>query len=119
VPHVAVRLWRVAEENPETKEFAAVAGEMREFVEKMPARTAATMRLRKPGLVRRGRGPPQVLRAGAASSARDMTFGVVALASEDPKRFYPRWGPLYLARIGELMSHALWRFVTPVRAHAA
>jgi len=32
---VAVRLWRVAEENPDTKEFAPVASEMREFVEKM------------------------------------------------------------------------------------
>jgi len=40
------------------------------------------------------------------------TFGVVALASEDPKRFYPEMGTLYLARIGELVSHALWRFVT-------
>src|ERR1700755_1026674 len=35
VPHVAVRLWNVAEENPETKEFAAVAAEMREFVAQM------------------------------------------------------------------------------------
>jgi len=45
-------------------------------------------------------------------------FGVVALASEDPKRFYPEMGTLYLARIGSLMSHALWRFVT-LREHAA
>src|SRR5688572_7942630 len=37
VPHVAVRLWNVAEENPDTKEFAPVASEMREFVEKMQA----------------------------------------------------------------------------------
>src|SRR5687768_2632098 len=37
VPHVAVRLWRVAEENPQTKEFGTVAQEMREFVEKLPA----------------------------------------------------------------------------------
>ena len=44
-----------------------------------------------------------------------LTFGVVALASEDPKRFYPEMGTLYLQRIGELLSHALWRFVTPVR----
>jgi uncharacterized protein len=27
-------------------------------------------------------------------------------------------GTLYLARVGDLMSHALWRFVTPVREHA-
>jgi len=49
----------------------------------------------------------------------DATFGVVALASEDPKRFYPEMGTLHLARIGDLMSHALWRFVTPVREPAA
>jgi uncharacterized protein YigA (DUF484 family) len=48
----------------------------------------------------------------------DLHFGVVALASEDPKRFYPEMGTLYLARIGDLMGHALWRFVTPVREHA-
>ena len=118
VPHVAVRLWNVAEENPETKEFAPVAAEMREFVEKMAVpytghhavyemqswfgesaahlKSFALVRLERDGL----------------------TFGVVALASEDPKRFYPEMGTLYLARIGELMSHALWRFVTPVREPA-
>src|SRR3954462_8045211 len=37
VPHVAVRLWNVAEENPDTKEFAPVAVEMSEFVDKMTA----------------------------------------------------------------------------------
>ena len=48
-----------------------------------------------------------------------VTFGVVALASEDPQRFYPEMGTLHLARIGELVSHAVWRFVTPVRERAA
>jgi uncharacterized protein YigA (DUF484 family) len=28
-------------------------------------------------------------------------------------------GTLYLARIGELLSHSLWRYVTPAREHAA
>ena len=45
----------------------------------------------------------------------DRPFGAIALGSEDPKRFYPEMGTLYLQRIGELLSHALWRFVTPVR----
>jgi uncharacterized protein YigA (DUF484 family) len=31
-------------------------------------------------------------------------FGVLALASEDPKRFYPEMGTLYLRRIGELCA---------------
>lgn len=31
-------------------------------------------------------------------------FGMLALASEDPKRFYPEMGTLYLRRIGELCA---------------
>lgn len=31
-------------------------------------------------------------------------FGVLALASEDPKRFFPEMGTLYLRRIGELCA---------------
>ena len=34
-------------------------------------------------------------------------FGVLALASEDPKRFYPEMGTLYLRRIGELCAAAV------------
>jgi uncharacterized protein len=119
VPHVAVRLWNVAEENPETKEFSRVAAEMREFVEKMQAPYCgghavyesqawfgeAAPHLKSFALVR-------LERAG-------LTFGVVALASEDAQRFYPEMGTLYLAHIGELTSHALWRFVTPVRERVA
>lgn len=119
VPHVAVRLWRVAEENPDTKEFGAVADEMREFVEKLPAPYCGHHAVYE----------SQAWFGEAASHLKsfalvtlkrdDLTFGVIGLASEDPKRFYPEMGTLYLARIGELVSHALWRFVTPVREHAA
>ena len=45
-------------------------------------------------------------------------FGVIGLASEDAKRFYPEMGTLYLARIGELVSATLWRYLTPAREHA-
>ena len=48
-----------------------------------------------------------------------LAFGVVALASEDPRRFYPEMGTLYLSRVGDLVSHAVWRYVTAVREHAA
>jgi uncharacterized protein YigA (DUF484 family) len=49
---------------------------------------------------------------------RHATFGVIVLASEDPRRFYPEMGTLHLARIGELTSAALGRFLTLVRDHA-
>ena len=36
-------------------------------------------------------------------------FGLLALASEDPQRFYPEMGTLYLKRLGELVGSALHR----------
>jgi uncharacterized protein YigA (DUF484 family) len=36
-------------------------------------------------------------------------FGLLALASEDPQRFYPEMGTLYLKRLGELISAVLLR----------
>ena len=118
VPHVAVRLWNVAEENPDTKEFAPVAAEMREFVEKMAAPYCGGHAVYE-SQSWFGEAAAHLKSFALVPLARDgFAFGVVALASEDPKRFYPEMGTLYLARIGELMSHALWRFVTPVREPA-
>ncbi len=118
VPHVAVRLWSVAEENPDTKEFAAVAHEMREFVEKMQAPYCGAHAVYE-SQAWFGEAAPHLKSFALVPLARDgVHFGVVALASEDPKRFYPEMGTLHLARIGDLVSHALWRFVTPVREHA-
>ena len=38
-------------------------------------------------------------------------FGVLALASEDPQRFYPEMGTVYLKRIGDMVATALTRYV--------
>jgi len=118
VPHIAVRLWRVAEENPETKEFGAVAGEMREFVEKLASPYCGHHAVYE-SQAWFGEAAPHLKSFALVPLKRDgVVFGVVALASEDPQRFYPEMGTLYLGRIGDLVSHALWRFVTPVREHA-
>jgi len=37
------------------------------------------------------------------------TFGLLALASEDPHRFYPEMGTLYLKRLGDLIGAAIAR----------
>jgi uncharacterized protein YigA (DUF484 family) len=115
VPHVAVRLWNVAEENPDTKEFAPVAAEMRQFVAQMSVPYCGPHAVYE-SQAWFGEAAPH-LKSFALVALRndDLGFGVIALASEDPKRFYPEMGTLYLARIGELVSRALWRFVTPVR----
>ena len=119
VPHVAVRLWNVAEENPDTKEFAAVAAEMREFVQKLAAPYCGNHAVYE-SQSWFGEAAAHLKSFALVQLKRDdLTFGVVALASEDPRRFYPEMGTLYLARIGDLVSHGLWRFVTPVREPSA
>ena len=115
VPHVAVRLWNVAEENPDTKEFAPVAPEMRQFVSQMTVPYCGHHAVYE-SQAWFGEAAPHLKSFALVKLSRDgLVFGVIALASEDPKRFYPEMGTLYLARIGEMMSHALWRFVTPLR----
>jgi uncharacterized protein YigA (DUF484 family) len=37
--------------------------------------------------------------------------GMLALASEDPTRFYPEMGTLYLKRLGELASAGMQRYL--------
>ena len=118
VPHVAVRLWRVAEENPDTKEFGAVAPEMREFVDKMATPYCGHHAVYE-SQAWFGEAAPHLKSFALVKLERDgLTYGVIGLASEDTKRFYPEMGTLYLQRIGELVSHALWRFVTPIREPA-
>ena len=41
--------------------------------------------------------------------ARGSCFGMLALGSEDPLRFYPEMGTLYLRRLGEMASAAISR----------
>ena len=119
VPHVAVRLWKVAEENPDTKEFGAVASEMRQFVENMTAPYCGNHAVYE-SQSWFGEAAPHLKSFALVPLVRDgMVFGVIALASEDAQRFYPEMGTLYLSRIGGLMSHSLWRFVTPLREPAA
>jgi uncharacterized protein YigA (DUF484 family) len=96
-----------------------VAAEMREFVEKMTAPYCGGHAVYE-SQAWFGEAAAHLKSFALVPLARDgLAFGVVALASEDPKRFYAEMGTLHLGRIGELVSHALWRFVTPVREPVA
>ena len=117
VPHVAVRLWNVAESNAETKEFATVAVEMRQFAANLAVPYCGHHAVYE-SQSWFGEAAPHLKSFALVALARDgLHIGVIALASEDPQRFYPEMGTLYLRRIGELLTHALWRFITPVRDH--
>ena len=86
------------------KEFAAVAPEMKQFVEKMAAPYCGHHAVYE-SQAWFGEAAAHLKSFALVALAHDrLTFGVVALASEDPKRFYPEMGTLYLRRIGELCA---------------
>jgi uncharacterized protein YigA (DUF484 family) len=115
VPHVAVRLWNVAEASAEAKEFAAVPAEMRQFVGKLDVPYCGNHAVYESQSWFGESAPHLKSFALVALRQGESAFGVLALASEDAQRFYPEMGTLYLARIGDLLGHALWRFLSPAR----
>jgi uncharacterized protein len=108
IPHVAVRLWNVPGD-PDSLEFVPLSAVAQEFV--------ATLKRPYCGA---GSGSDVVdwfgedgshVRSVALVALRrgDETFGLLALGSEEPERFYPEMGTLYLERIGEVAAAALTR----------
>ena len=89
MPHVAVRLWNVAEENPDTKEFARGRAEMRQFVSQMPVPYCGHHAVYESQAWFGESAPHLKSFALVELSATTCTSAPIALGSEDPKRFYP------------------------------
>lgn len=111
VPHIAMRIWQsvLVRDEPE---YTPVSELMREQAAE---------------LVRPYCGPPENsevlgwfgeiaphLRSVAMMPLRleNETFGLLVLGSEDPERFYPEMGTLYLERIADLVAAALLSEIT-------
>jgi len=107
VPHVALRVWR-ANSHADLPEFKPVSDASREFAASLanPHCSAHAM-VDTAGLF--GEASAH-LRSFSYVPLRDSeTFGLLALASEDPQRFYPEMGTLYLKRLGDLVGAAVAR----------
>ncbi len=107
VPHVALRVWGKSAAGGRRRRRAPVNDELRTHVETMGApQCGAGRRQPVPRLVRRRR-RSTCARSRWCRSGQTKSFGLLALGSEDAKRFYPEMGTLYLRRIGELIAAAL------------
>lgn len=108
VPHVALRLWGA--ENRDLPEFDAVSEGTRVFAESLSVPYCS----HKPmfdSLAWFGN-PGAELRSFAYVALRENgTNGLLALASEDTKRFFPEMGTLYLQRLGELSAASIGRYL--------
>jgi uncharacterized protein YigA (DUF484 family) len=113
VPHVAVRLWGVgtgdaAEFSPVADTVKAFAGALRQpYCGTAAGQEAVAWLGEFAGHVRSVAQIP--LREGGSQGGA--CFGLLLLASEDPERFYPAMGTLYLERIGDMAAVALLRVV--------
>ena len=109
VPHAALRVWRGAGEG---FEFAPAGDALRQYAESLEHPFCGAD-ANPEVLSWFGEAAPQ-LRSFACMPLRDggkECFGLLALASEEPTRFYPGMGTLYLKRLGELASAALQRYL--------
>jgi len=106
VPHVVLRLWRGA--NGGMPEFEPVSAAAREFAASLAnPYCSGHAAVDTAGLF--GEASAH-LRSFSYLPLRDgEAFGLLALASEDPHRFYPEMGTLYLKRLGDLIGAAVVR----------
>jgi uncharacterized protein YigA (DUF484 family) len=109
VPHVALRLWNINCDSLEMSKFISTNTETH----------TVTNRLLHPYC-----GPQLAdeIKSWFGESAAHLrsfsmiplrirqTIGVLVLASEEPQRFYPEMGTLYLQRLGDLVSTAISRY---------
>ncbi|MBU1236946.1 MAG: DUF484 family protein [Gammaproteobacteria bacterium] len=117
VPHVAVRLWDVGA--GDAIEFSAVDEDLRQRFDAMlqpycgpvAGQEAVAWLGESADHVRSVAQIPLRTTTDPMSGAVGPCFGMLLLASEEPHRFYPEMGTLYLDRIGEMAAAALLRTV--------
>lgn len=113
VPYVAMRLWRGAP--ADLPEFEPVSEAVRSFA----------LSLAEPSCSAAPAAPVAECAALFGDDAAKLgsyayiplrdgdTFGLLALASEEPQRYHSAMGTLYLSRVGELISCALAALLPP------
>jgi uncharacterized protein YigA (DUF484 family) len=105
VPHVALRVW--GKSVPvDFKEADAVTAEQKRHAEAMAAPQCGTA-AGNAFVPWFGEAAEHVRSLALVPLGASPAFGLLALGAEDPKRFYPEMGTLYLRRIGELCAAAV------------
>jgi uncharacterized protein YigA (DUF484 family) len=109
VPHTVLRLWS-QDAHPQLPEFNAVSTEAREFAESL-ANPYCSTRAMVDTAAWFGEEAARLRSFAYVALKTGQSLGLLAIASEDPQRFYPEMGTLYLKRLGELTTAALLRFL--------
>ena len=106
VPHVVLRVWRAANGMGDLPLFQPVTEATRAFAASLVHPNCSTQAAADT-LALFGESAP-LLKSFAYLGLRDNeTFGLIALASEDPHRFYPEMGTIFLSRLADIVAAAL------------
>ena len=116
VPHAALRAWPSVQGDTSRPEFSPVSDATRDFAASLahplcgPAEHPEALSWfgEAAGQVRSVALMP--LRESLGAGVPGACIGLLARGSEDPTRFYPDMGTVYLERLGELASAGLARF---------
>jgi uncharacterized protein YigA (DUF484 family) len=108
VPHAVVRVW--ADQSRDLPEFTAVSADIRVL---MAGLAAPQCGADVPDEIRAwfGAAGPHQKSFALAPLREDNLNGLLVLASEDPRRFYPEMGTLYLSWLAQLSGAAISRFL--------
>lgn len=109
VPHVSIRVWSETDHAP-LAEFERASQEVRVFAESLKHPYCSGKPMFETGQWF-GEAESIVKSFAYVPLRADKVFGLLILASEDPQRFYPEMGTLYLKRLGELVSTGLGRYL--------
>jgi hypothetical protein len=109
VPHVATRLWGRVPEQSYLPELAATSAEVREYVARLESPATGPAAVAESADWFETAERPATFAFLPLRTA--VTFGVLALASPDPRRFHEGIGTVYLTRLGELASLAIARYL--------
>ncbi len=102
VPHVVLRAWGKAVP-ADFPEAGAVSGVQQRYAETMAAPQCGAA-AGNPFVTWFGEAADHLRSVALVPLGQGTVFGLLALASEDPRRFFPEMGTLYLRRISELCA---------------
>jgi len=109
VPHVSIRLWSETD-HPPLAEFGPASQEVRVFAQSLKHPYCSGKPMFETGHWF-GEAETIVKSFAYVPLRADNVFGLLILASEEPQRFYPEMGTLFLKRLGELVSTGLDRYL--------
>jgi hypothetical protein len=109
VPRVALRLWGKVPEQSYLPELAATSQELRDYAARLDGPFCGAQ---APFESRDWfDGAPSLTSFAFLPLRTHQTFGLLALAADDPARFYEGMGTMYLMRLSEVASVATARFL--------